>query len=59
MQLSEAWLREWANPPWDSATLASRLTMAGFEVEGRTSAAPPFSGVVVGEIVECARHPAR
>ena len=23
MQLSEAWLREWANPSWDSATLAS------------------------------------
>ena len=57
MQLSEAWLREWANPSWDSATLASRLTMAGFEVEGRTSAAPPFSGVVVGEIVECTHHP--
>ena len=57
MQLSEAWLREWANPSWDSATLASRLTMAGFEVEARTSAAPPFSGVVVGEIVECTPHP--
>jgi phenylalanyl-tRNA synthetase beta chain len=57
MQLSEAWLREWVSPSWDSATLAARLTMAGFEVEARTSAAPPFSGVVVGEIVECARHP--
>ncbi len=57
MQLSEAWLREWASPSWDSAALATRLTMAGFEVEGRTSAAPPFSGVVVGEIVECAPHP--
>ncbi|HKE44604.1 MAG TPA: phenylalanine--tRNA ligase subunit beta [Steroidobacteraceae bacterium] len=57
MQLSEAWLREWANPQWDSASLASRLTMAGFEVEGRSPAAPPFSNVVVGEIVECTRHP--
>ena len=57
MQLSEAWLREWASPSWDSATLATRLTMAGFEVEGRTSAAPPFSGVVIGEILECTRHP--
>lgn len=57
MQLSEAWLREWANPPWDGATLAERLTMGGFEVESRTPAAPPFSGVVVARIVECAKHP--
>jgi phenylalanyl-tRNA synthetase beta chain len=57
MQLSEAWLREWIDPPWDSATLATRLTMAGFEVEGRTRAAADFDGVVVGEIVECTRHP--
>jgi len=57
MQLSEAWLREWIDPSWDSATLARRLTMAGFEVEGRTRAAPEFSGVVVGQIVECSRHP--
>ncbi|HZF26469.1 MAG TPA: phenylalanine--tRNA ligase subunit beta [Steroidobacteraceae bacterium] len=57
MQLSEAWLREWANPSWDSTTLASRLTMAGFEVEGSRPAAPPFTKVIVGEIVECTRHP--
>ena len=57
MQVSEAWLREWVNPSWDSVSLANRLTMAGFEVEGRAPAAPAFSGVVVGEIVECARHP--
>jgi phenylalanyl-tRNA synthetase beta chain len=57
MQLSENWLREWANPRWDSAELAQRLTMAGFEVEGRAPAAPAFSGVVVGQIVECRKHP--
>ncbi len=57
MQISETWLREWIDPPWDSPTLAKRLTMAGLEVEGRTSAAPPFSGVIVGQIVECAKHP--
>lgn len=57
MQLSEAWLREWIDPRWDSVTLARRLTMSGFEVEGRTSAAPEFSGVVVGQIVACSRHP--
>ena len=57
MQVSEAWLREWIDPPWDSATLAQRLTMAGFEVEGRTPAAPAFTGVVVGQIIECRKHP--
>jgi phenylalanyl-tRNA synthetase beta chain len=57
MQLSEAWLREWANPSWDSATLADRLTMGGLEVESRVPAAPAFSGVVVARIVECTRHP--
>lgn len=57
MQLSEAWLREWSNPSWDSPTLANRLTMAGLEVESRAPAAPPFSGVIVARIVECAKHP--
>jgi phenylalanyl-tRNA synthetase beta chain len=57
VQLSEAWLREWIDPPWESAELAQRLTMAGFEVESRTPAAPAFSGVVVGQIVECRKHP--
>jgi phenylalanyl-tRNA synthetase beta chain len=57
MQLSEAWLREWANPPWDSKALADHLTMAGFEVEGRSSAGPSFTQVIVGEILDCARHP--
>ncbi len=57
MQISEAWLREWIDPPWDSATLAQRLTMAGLEVEGRVSAAPSFSGVVVGQIIESSTHP--
>jgi phenylalanyl-tRNA synthetase beta chain len=37
--------------------LGRRLTMAGFELEGIDLAAPPFSGVVVAEIVEAVRHP--
>ncbi len=57
MQVSETWLREWADPPWDARTLASRLTMGGFEIEGSVPAAPAFSGVVVGRVLECAKHP--
>ncbi|MCC7200993.1 MAG: phenylalanine--tRNA ligase subunit beta [Gammaproteobacteria bacterium] len=57
MKVSLDWLRSWANPQWDAATFAHRLTMAGFEVESIEPAAPPFSGIVVATIVECARHP--
>src|SRR5258705_2762765 len=31
--------------------------MSGFEVEGREPAGPPFSGVVVGEVLSVERHP--
>ena len=57
MRVSEQWLRELANPSWDSATLAHRLTMSGFEVEAREPAAPAFSGVVVGEVLSVEKHP--
>jgi phenylalanyl-tRNA synthetase beta chain len=57
MQFPESWLREFCNPPLSTQQLADALTMAGLEVEETTSAAPPFTGVVVGEIKECAQHP--
>ena len=57
MKFSEHWLRTLVDPPLDSAALAHRLTMAGLEVEERTPAAPPFSGVVVARVLEVARHP--
>ena len=57
MQFPESWLREFCNPPLSTQQLADALTMAGLEVEETASAAPPFTGVVVGEIKECAQHP--
>ena len=57
MKFSEHWLRSMVDPPLDSAALAHALTMAGFEVEERTSAAPPFSGVVVARVSAVERHP--
>lgn len=57
MKFSENWLREWVNPKVSSEELADVLTMGGLEVEEMTQAAPAFSGVVVGEIVACERHP--
>jgi len=57
MQLSELWLRTFADPSLDSDGLAHLLTMGGLEVEEMRPAAPPFSGVVVGEVLEVMRHP--
>jgi len=57
MQFPESWLREFCNPPISTTELAELLTMSGLEVEAQRSVAPPFSGVVVAEIVETAPHP--
>jgi len=57
MQFSEAWLRDWVNPPVSVNELADALSMAGLEVDGVHPAAPDFSGVVVGEVLACERHP--
>jgi len=57
MQFPESWLREFCDPPLSTQALADLLTMSGFEVEDLRPVAPPFSGVVVAEIVEAVPHP--
>jgi phenylalanyl-tRNA synthetase beta chain len=57
MQFPESWLREFCDPPITTAALADLLTMAGLEVEEMRPVAPPFTRVVVGEIVEAVQHP--
>lgn len=58
MKLSVDWLkRDWVDPRCDDDELARRLTMAGFEVEGRSKVAGEFIGVVVGEVLATERHP--
>ena len=57
MQFPESWLREFCDPPLSTEALAELLTMSGMEVEDLRPAAPAFTGVVVGEIVECEPHP--
>ncbi|MFM9880025.1 MAG: phenylalanine--tRNA ligase subunit beta [Burkholderiaceae bacterium] len=57
MQFPESWLREFCNPPLSTAQLAETLTMGGLEVEDMKPAAPPFKGVVVGEIKHAEQHP--
>jgi phenylalanyl-tRNA synthetase beta chain len=57
MKFSEAWLRQWIDPPVTTQVLADRLTMAGLEVDSVTPAAPDFHGVVVARVVDVAPHP--
>jgi phenylalanyl-tRNA synthetase beta chain len=57
MQFPESWLREFCNPPITTEALADLLTMGGMEVEECRPVAPPFSRVVVGEILEAVQHP--
>lgn len=57
MQFSENWLRSMVDPAMTSDALSHLLTMSGLEVEEVETVAPPFSGVVVGCVMELARHP--
>jgi len=57
MQFPESWLRTFCNPALSTRQLANTLTMAGLEVEEVQPVAPPFSGIVVGEIIAAEQHP--
>ena len=57
MLIPESWLRTLANPSMTTAELAHLLTMSGLEVESCTPVAPPFTGIVVGEVLTVAKHP--
>jgi phenylalanyl-tRNA synthetase beta chain len=57
MQFSENWLRTMVNPAMTSDELSHLLTMSGLEVEEVEAVAPPFSNVVVAEVLEVSRHP--
>src|SRR5215469_3855138 len=57
MKIPYSWLTEWVSVPWSPQELGSRLTMAGLELEALEPAAPPFSGVVIAEILAAEKHP--
>ncbi len=57
MNVPERWLRSFCDPSMQTEKLAQLLTMSGLEVEACVPVAPPFSGVVVGEILQVERHP--
>ena len=57
MLIPESWLRSFANPSLTTHELAHLLTMSGLEVESCVPIAPPFTGVVVGEVLSVEKHP--
>jgi phenylalanyl-tRNA synthetase beta chain len=59
MKLSLSWLGDWVDlpPDWDAAELSRRLTLAGFEIEGHSPAAPAFERVIVARITSVEPHP--
>jgi phenylalanyl-tRNA synthetase beta chain len=57
MRITYHWMQEFTPLDVTAAELAEQLTLAGLEVEAVTPVAPPFSGVIVGQVLECGRHP--
>ncbi len=57
MKLCYSWLRELADFEWDAYELADRLSLSGTEAKVVGPLFPEFTGVVVGKVEECERHP--
>jgi phenylalanyl-tRNA synthetase beta chain len=57
VKISLSWLKRYVSIEEDAATLARDLTMFGVNVEGIEALAPPFTGVVLGRVLEVAKHP--
>jgi phenylalanyl-tRNA synthetase beta chain len=57
MRFSVNWLKKWVDIDLEAHDLAERLTDSGLEVDTVQPVAAEFSGVVVGEILDCGPHP--
>ena len=57
MRVNVQWLRDWIDIDVDPHALADELTTAGLEVDAVLPVAAPLDGIVVGRIIELARHP--
>ena len=57
MKFPESWLREHVTVTASSEELAARLTAIGLEVEDVQPIGAALEGVLVAEILSCARHP--
>lgn len=60
MKISYNWLKQFIEIDWDAEQTAELLTDLGLEVEGITafqSVKGGLDGIVVGEVVDCVKHP--
>lgn len=57
MKISLDWLRQYIDVPVTPQELAAKLTSLGIEVEAIEDFASKFDKIVVGEVLEVARHP--
>src|SRR5476649_182082 len=57
MQFPESWLRTFVDPKLSTDELSHALTMAGLEVDSLAPVAPPTTKIVVGQVLEVAKHP--
>lgn len=57
MKVTLNWLKEFVDISYSPEELANALTMAGLEVESVEKIARPFSGVVIGHVLSCSKHP--
>lgn len=57
MLLSLSWLSRYVDLPESPAEISAALTSLGFEVESMQVRGAGVTGVVVGEVKTCARHP--
>ena len=59
MKFSESWLRRLLKNKLNCSTeeLCEQLTNLGLEVDECTAIAPPFQGVMIGEVLEAVQHP--
>jgi phenylalanyl-tRNA synthetase beta chain len=57
VKITYTWMKEFVPLTVTPEELGRRLTLAGLEVESVAPVAPPFTGVVVGEVRASKRHP--
>ncbi len=57
MKFPESWLRSFVDPKIPTRELARVLTMGGLDVESVEAVGPVFDKVVVGQVLQVAKHP--
>ena len=57
MKITQSWLKEFVPIIGTTSDLAAQLTLEGLEVEAVTPAAPPFTNVIVGTVLDASKHP--